>query len=80
MLHRIYKWKNGLRSSLLVSGMQYNRKMNELISGSPETRTVTLPNTVREVITHAFNGRHTLKSVILNAELEKIGPLAFSDT
>lgn len=54
--------------------------MDELISRSPEIRTVTIPKTVREITAYAFNGRHTLKSVILNAELEKTGPLAFSDT
>lgn len=80
VFHRAFP-RNGVhRHTVLASGTQYDREMSEVLDGDHGARTALFPATVREVAVHAFGGARALRSVILNAGLEKIGPTAFMDT
>ena len=57
---------------LMVSLILLDRNMSQIVLGLPEIRTITFPNTVRDVQEGAFC-RIFLMSVVLNEGLEELG-------
>lgn len=57
---------------LFISGTEFNRDISQVIQGAKDVRTITFPDTVRDVPYSAFL-HTTLLSVVLNEGLETLG-------
>ena len=59
-------------AQLFVSETEFDRSMSRLARGAEGARTITFPDTVRDVSYDAFKGNLSLRSVVLNEGLERL--------
>ena len=58
---------------LFVSETGFDRNMSWIARGEKNIRTISFPNTVREVEYNTFAGNQSLRSAVLNEGLEVLG-------
>ena len=66
-----------LKYRIIASGTEFDRKMRQILRGPADARTTTLPKSVKTIAKEAFSETISLKSAILDENLEIIGPGAF---
>lgn len=70
---------SGFRSRLFVSEVVFDRKLSQIRWTKKDVKTIAFPGTTRKVLDYVFFGA-TVRSVVLNEGLEKLGRRSFMDS
>ena len=64
---------HGRQTLLCIAKTTFDRGMSRLVKAADDARTITLPNTVRDIQQDAFYQASQLRSLITNDGLETLG-------